>query len=72
MAQNRADFTVRGLDAEADAERISEELETLDGVMGTSIDPDSGEAQIRYDVDILAEERILETVRDVGYEVDED
>ena len=70
MAENRATFTVRGVTSRDDVRRIRDELDTLDGVMETDVDADSGEANVRYDVDVLAEERIKITVRDMGYEVE--
>lgn len=68
MAENVAEFTVRGLDSEAECEDLVAELEDLEGVMGAAVDP-AGEAAVRYDADILAEERVKITVRDLGYEV---
>lgn len=70
MAENEANFTVQGIKAEADARGIKDELEHLDGVMGAEVDPESGAAEVRYDVDILAEERVRRTVRDMGFEVE--
>jgi copper chaperone CopZ len=70
MAENNATFTVRGVETEADVRTIAEELEKLEGVMGVQIDRESGEAEIRYDVEFLAEERIKITVRDMGYDVE--
>lgn len=71
MAENRATFTVRGLD-DGDAEGVEGELAAIDGVMGASVDPDTGETEVRYDVDVLAEERIEITVEEMGYEVESD
>ena len=68
MAENRADFTVRGIDSDDDVRAIEEELADLDGVMETELD-ESGEARVRYDHDILSEERIRRAVRDLGYDV---
>lgn len=70
MAENNAAFTVRGLESEDDVRRVEAELRELDGVMGTEIDRESGEADVLYDNDILAEERIKITVREIGYEVE--
>ena len=69
MAENRADFTVRGIDSDDDVRAIEEELADLNGVMETEID-DGGEARVRYDHDVLSEERIRRTVRDLGYDVE--
>ena len=71
MAENRATFTVRGLDEE-DAGDVEEEIGAIDGVMGASVDPDTGEAEVRYDIDVLAEERIEITVEEMGYDVESD
>lgn len=71
MAESRATFTVRELD-DGDAEDVENELAAINGVMGASVDPDTGETEVRYDVDILAEERIEITVEEMGYEVESD
>lgn len=70
MAENNATFTVRGIESAEDARGIEGELEAVDGVMGASVRGDGGEAEIRYDADLLAEERLKATVREMGYEVD--
>lgn len=68
MAENNAEFIIHGIDSTADIRKIEDELDELDGVMGMQID-ESGEASTKYDVDILAEERIKITVREMGYNV---
>jgi copper chaperone CopZ len=70
MAENHATFTVLGIESEAESQHIKDELEDLDGVMGTELDHTSGETTVRYDVDLLAEERIKITVHDMGYDVE--
>lgn len=72
MAENKATFTVRGIDSGAEAGDVEDELAALDGVMGATVDPDTGETAVRYDVDLLAEARIEITVREMGYEVESD
>lgn len=69
MAENDAEFTVQGVESEEEVREIEDELAELKGVMGTDIDAD-GEASIKYDYDILSEERIKITVREMGYEVE--
>lgn len=70
MAVNSAEFRIVGIDSEDDVAAIEEELADLNGVMGTEIDPETGEAEIEFDVDILAEERIEITIREMGYETE--
>lgn len=70
MAENRAIFTVHGIEAEDESHSIEDELEDMDGVMGAELDHKSGETTVRYDVDLLAEERIKITVREMGYNVE--
>lgn len=70
MAENEVSFTVHGVESEAEVQNIKDELEEVDGVMGAEIDRESGEAVIRYDVDLLAEERVKITVREMGYEIE--
>ena len=70
MAENRAEFAIGGLSSESDAEEIRERLEDVDGVMSMELSSETGEANVRYDYDILSEEKIKETVRDAGYEVE--
>lgn len=69
MAQNNAEFTVQGVESEEDVRRIEDELAGIDGILGTEIEP-NGEAEIKYDYDLLSEERIKITVREMGYEVE--
>lgn len=69
MAQNEATFTVRGIESEEDARSIEDKLGELEGVMGARIER-SGEAEVKYDYDILSEERVEITVREMGYEVE--
>lgn len=70
MAENNAAFTISGIDSEVAARSISEELEDLDGVMGATVDHQSGEAEVRYDYDLLSEEAVKDRVRESGYEVE--
>jgi copper chaperone CopZ len=69
MAENHATFTVHGIESEEESQNIEDELEAMNGVMGIELDHQSGETTVRYDVDLLAEERIKITVRDMGYNV---
>lgn len=70
MAENTAAFTVRGIESEDEAETVESELEGIEGIMGAQIDGASGEAEIRFDYDLLSEERIESTVRDMGYDLE--
>ncbi|WP_135819669.1 heavy-metal-associated domain-containing protein [Halostella litorea] len=70
MAEASAEFTVRGVESADEAARIEAELAEVDGVMGSTVDPDGGAAEVHFDVDLLAEERIRATVRELGYEVE--
>lgn len=69
MAQSTAVFTIQGVDSENDLQAIDNTLRELDGVMGADVNQDSGDAEIKYDEDILAEERVKITVRELGYTV---
>jgi copper chaperone CopZ len=69
MAENNATFTVQGVESEDDVREIEEGLADVDGVMGAEIDR-SGDAEVKYDYDLLSEERIKITVREMGYEVE--
>lgn len=70
MAENSSEFTVRGIESADEAEDIENELEALDGVMGADVDPESGDTEVRVDVDVLSEERTEITVREMGYELE--
>lgn len=67
MAQSTAVFTILGIDSEDDLQAIDDKLRELNGVMGVNVDQDSGDTEIKYDEDILAEERVKITVRELGY-----
>lgn len=69
MAVSNAEFTVRGIESSNDVQAIESELSELEGVMGTEIDEETGEAEIEFDHDIQSEERIEITVEEAGYEV---
>lgn len=70
MAENTATFTVQGVDSEDDVQTIKDDLGGVDGVMGVTIDQNSGETEVTYDYDVLAEERVKITVREMGYDVE--
>lgn len=70
MAENRAEFAVRGVESEDDVRTIEEGLADLDGVMEAEVDSETGEASVRFDYDVLSEERVRRAVRDLGYEVE--
>lgn len=70
MAENTATFTVQGVNSEDDVQTIKDELGDVDGVMGVTIDQNSGETEVTYDYDVLAEERVKITVREMGYDVE--
>jgi copper chaperone CopZ len=69
IAENNVTFTVQGVESEDDVREIEEGLADVDGVMGAEIDR-SGEAEVKYDYDLLSEDRIKITVREMGYEVE--
>jgi copper chaperone CopZ len=71
MAENVAEFTVRGIESEDDTEAIETELLERDGVTGAAVDPESGDAEVDFDYDLTSEERIEITVEEMGYEVEE-
>ena len=68
MATARAGFTVPGIESDEDAERLREGLREVEGIMGVEIDRETGETTVDYDADLLAEERVEITVRELGYE----
>jgi len=69
MAENKARFTIPEIESDADVAALRDELDDQSEILGVNVDPDSGEAEIRYDVDIVSEEEVEEMVRDAGYEV---
>ena len=70
MAENDMAFTAEGIESDDDARAIEDELHDLEGVMGADVDPESGETTVKVDVDVLSEERVKITVREMGYEVE--
>lgn len=70
MAETTEAFRISDVGTGRDADSIASALESLDGVMGASVD-DDGVAEVRFDQDILAEERVRITVEELGYEVEE-
>lgn len=70
MAESHANFTIAGVGTEADALSLEDDLEDVNGVMGATVDPETGDAEVRYDEDLLSGERVKDTVRDAGYDVD--
>lgn len=70
MAENRADFVIGDLDTEDDVREIQRELDDEDGILSTEIDLETGEAKILFDYDLLSEEEVKRTVRDLGYDVE--
>lgn len=69
MAENTVTLTVQGVESEDDVQRIRDELEDVEGVMGVERE-EQNQLAVRYDVDLLAEERVKITVREMGYEVE--
>jgi copper chaperone CopZ len=69
MAENYAEFTVEGVDSESAAAEIERGLEAVNGIMEADVDGESGDAVVRFDLDLLSEERVRMTVRDMGYEL---
>ena len=70
MAENRANFAVRGIESEDERRRIRDELEDVEGVMEADVDAESGEVSVRFDFDLLSEEKVKSTVRELGYEIE--
>lgn len=69
MADSYTNFTVRGIDSEDEVREIDDELRKLEGVQMADIDHESGRVEVRYGEELISEEEIKSTVRDVGYEV---
>lgn len=70
MAENTAEFVIQGLSSEDDAREIRESLDDVDGVMSMDIDPETGEANVNYDYDLISEEEVKRTVRELGFELE--
>lgn len=70
MAENTADLVIHGLSSEKDAREIRDALDDVDGVMSMDIDPETGEAEVNYDYDLLSEEEVKRSVRERGFEVE--
>lgn len=70
MAENKVRFTVDGIESERDVRTIADALEDLDGVMGHELDRDSGGAEVLYDQDLISGERVVETVREAGFDLE--
>jgi copper chaperone CopZ len=69
MAVGQASFVVQGIESEEDVATIEGELES-DAILEVVISSETGEANIKYDVDLLAEERIKIMIEELGYEID--
>ena len=69
MADSYTNFTVRGIDSEDEVREIDDELRNLEGVQMADVDHESGRVEVRYGEELISEEEIKSTVRDVGYEV---
>lgn len=70
MADSFVEFTVRGLETEDEADEITDELRSLDGVQMVEIETESGRAEVRYGEELLSEEDVKGTVRELGYDVE--
>lgn len=69
MAESHENFTITDGASAADVRTLEDDLEDVDGVMGASIDPESGDVAVRYDEDLLSGERVKNAVREEGYDV---
>lgn len=70
MAESHANFTIADGASAADVRTLEDDLEDVDGVMGASIDPESGDVEVRYDEDLVSGERVKNAARDAGYDVE--
>lgn len=70
MSDSRARFAVPDAESEDDADAIEGALSELRGVQAASVDPGSGDVEVRYGEELLSEEEIRSTVREAGYEVE--
>jgi hypothetical protein len=70
MAENRASFRIPDIESDADVAALRDELDDESGILGVDVDPNGGEAEIRYDVDIISEGRVEELVRAASSEVE--
>lgn len=70
MAENTADFVIQELSSEEDAREIRAALDDVDGVMSMDINPETGEANVNYDYDLISEEEVERTVRELGFELE--
>ena len=70
MANSYSEFTVHGIDTEAGAREIEEELGKLEGFQIAEIDAETGHVEVGYTDELLWEEKIKSAIRDLGYEVE--
>jgi len=70
MAENKARLTIPDIESEADVAALQNELDNKSEILGVDVDPDDGEVEIRYDVDLISEEQIEEMVKDADYEIE--
>lgn len=72
MANSRATFTVDGVVSADDGEQIENALADLEGVQLAVVDVESREVEVRHGEELVSTEEIKSTVRELGYNVDED
>ncbi len=66
MAESTATFQIHGISNNHELENIKDTLNHLNGVMEAEISPD-GEADIRYDEDIIGGSQVQHRVEKMGY-----
>ena len=70
MADSYSEFTVRGIETEDEVREIKEALGELEGFQIAEIDTGTGHVEVGYSEELLWEEKIKSTVRELGYEVE--
>lgn len=70
MSEHNVTFEVEGVESENDAQEIEDELSELEGTLGTSVDRERGEVEMKIEDELLSEERVKITIDELGYEVE--
>jgi len=69
MSEIKKEFNVEGMSCSHCERAIKNELNELNGVLNTEVSLDKKTVTVLYDIDFVAEKKLIEAIEEAGYEV---
>jgi len=69
MSEIKKEFKVEGMSCSHCEKAVKNALNELSGVSNTEVDLNGKTVTVQYDIDVVAEKKLIEAIEEAGYDV---